>query len=390
MTRLPPISSLMSPPEAKPIDSFSTAIRGSHSPSKALQPSYPLANKLAPMSSSSSPNQKSTRILLSPPASPWASKQYKDVTERTSNNDQEEAYSTKDPLLYPDSQCSSSIPPDQPLFSSEPSMKAAHDIVSRHIATHKFKNAVAVPTREEYLLALSCVSTVGQDYNRNPGAYLKRAREESEEQYLKAKRICGKSAIKATSHVAIAPAPLQKQPRKAIKATPTSTPIRRVKRTPKATPKGSPVSKLVNYPAKGPSETPEARSQGAKRPEDVDYNSLPDYSPPTSTLPSGNSKSLKADWPSPNVLNLSSDPDRHMLHEAELNLAGTLRLTCATYLCSKRRIFAARLQALRIGKEFRKTDAQQACKIDVNKASKLWTAYDKVGWFHPRYFEQYL
>lgn len=269
-------------------------------------------------------------------------------------------------------------------------MKAAQEIVTRHIATHKFKNTVAAPTREEYLLALSCVSTVGQDYNRNPGAYLKRAREESEEQYWKAKRICGKPGVKSTSHVAIAPAPPQKQPRKAIKATPTSTPIQRVKRTPKATPKSSPVSKLVNYPAKGRSETPETRPQGAKRPEDVDYNSLPDYSPPTSTLPPGNPKSLKADWPSPNVLNLSNDPDRHMLHEAELNLAGTLRLSCATYLCSKRRIFAARLQALKIKKEFRKTDAQQACKIDVNKASKLWTAYDKVGWFNARYFEQYL
>jgi len=45
---------------------------------------------------------------------------------------------------------------------------------------------------------------------------------------------------------------------------------------------------------------------------------------------------------------------------------------------------------LRIGKEFRKTDAQQACKIDVNKASKLWTAFDKVGWFKKDFFLQRL
>ncbi|KAL8935498.1 MAG: hypothetical protein Q9211_004670 [Gyalolechia sp. 1 TL-2023] len=390
MTRLPPISSLMSPPESKPIDSFSSALTASQSPSAALpQPSYRAGNRLAPMSSHSSPDQKTARILPSPPVSPWTSKQYK-MTGNKVIMDDKEVYPTKDPLLYPDSLSDSSISADQPLFSSEPSMKAAQDIVSRHIATHKFKNIVAAPTREEYLLALSCVSIVGQDYNRNPGAYLKRAREESEEQYWKAKRICGKPGIKPASHVPIAPAPPQKQPRRAIKATPTSTPIQRVKRTPKATPKGSPASKLVNYPAKKRSETPESRPQGAKRPEDVDYDSLPDYSPPTSTLPPGNPKSLKADWPSPNVLNLSTDPDRHMLHEAELNLAGTLRLSCATYLCSKRRIFLARLQALKIGKEFRKTDAQQACKIDVNKASKLWTAYDKVGWFNARYFQQHL
>lgn len=341
------------------------------------------------MSSHASPD-KSSRILPSPPVSPWTSKQYKTLTSKVPTDDQDEAYSAPDPLLYPDAQSVSSLPADQPLFSSEPSLKAAQEIVSRHIATHKFKNTVTAPTRDEYLLALSCVSTVGRHYNQNPGAYLKRAREESEEQYWKAKRICGKPGVRPASHVAIAPAPTQKQSRKTIKATPTSTPIQRVKRTPKATPKGSPISKPVNHAVKGRSETPEVRPQGAKRPEDVDYNALIDYSPPTTTLPSGNPKSLKADWASPNVLNLSNDPDRHLLHEAELNLAATLRLTCATYLCSKRRIFGARVQALKIGKEFRKTDAQQACKIDVNKASKLWTAYDKVGWFSPHYFEHLL
>ena len=79
-----------------------------------------------------------------------------------------------------------------------------------------------------------------------------------------------------------------------------------------------------------------------------------------------------------------------MLHEAEINLASTLRLTCATYLCSKRRIFEGRLRAFKNKKEFRKTDAQQACKIDVNKASKLWTAYDKVGWFNKTFLEKFL
>ncbi|KAL8925909.1 MAG: hypothetical protein Q9208_003222 [Pyrenodesmia sp. 3 TL-2023] len=375
----------MSPPEAKPMDSFTSAIRSSQSPSTVLQPAFCADNKLPPMSSHASP-EKSSRILPSPPVSPWTSKHYKTLPSKALTDDHDEAYSARDPLLYPDTRSVSSLPADQPLFSSEPSLKAAHEIVSRHIATHKLKDTVTAPTRDEYLLALSCVSTVGRHYNQNPGAYLKRAREESEEQYWKAKRTC----VRPASHVAIAPASAQKQSRKTIKATPTSTPVQRVKRTPKATPKGSPISKSVSHPVKGRLQTPEVRPQGAKRPEDVDYNSLIDYSPPTTTLPPGNPKSLKADWPSPNVLNLSNDPDRHLLHEAELNLAGTLRLTCATYLCSKRRIFGARVQALKIGKEFRKTDAQQACKIDVNKASKLWTAYDKVGWFSPHYFEHLL
>ncbi|KAL8948466.1 MAG: hypothetical protein Q9222_005354 [Ikaeria aurantiellina] len=379
----------MSPPEAKPIDNFAYAAKSSQSPSITSKQRYVDDNRLAPMSSHASPI-KSGRILPSPPTSPWPVKQDKEHPIKITVQQEEEVYPARDPLLFPDSQHGSEIPADLPLFSSEPSMKAAQEIVSRHIATHKFKNTVAPPTREEYLLALSCVSTIGQTYNRNPGAYLKRAREEDDQQYWRAKRIWSKSNGKSTSHVPIAPAPPQKQQRKAIKATPSSTPTQRAKRTPKATMKASPATKLMSSPATGRSATPEVRAPGTKRPEDVDYLSLPDYSPPTSTLPPGNPKSLKADWSSTNVLDLSGDPDRHMLHEAELNLAGTLRLTCATYLCSKRRIFAARLQALRIGKEFRKTDAQQACKIDVNKASKLWTAYDKVDWFNRAYFERHL
>ena len=382
MTRLPPISSLMSPPEHKPMDSFISAPRASQSPSTGQEISYPTENRLAPMSGHTSPS-KSARILPSPPVSPWTAKQH-DQKGKLAASD---ASSSKDPLLYPESSFRSEITADQPLFAAEPSMKA---LVSRHIATHKFKNTAAIPATKDYLLVLSCVSTVGRHYNSNPGAYLKRAREETEEQYYKAKRVCGKPGIKPTSHVAIAPAPPSKQPKRAIRATPASSPLQRVKRTPKATAKASPINRLLDFPTKRRSATPEVRAQGTKRPEDVDYAAIPDYSPPLSTLPPNNPKSLKADWQSNNVLDLSNDPDRHVLHEAELNLAGTLRLTCATYLCSKRRIFAARLQALKIGKEFRKTDAQQACKIDVNKASKLWTAYDKVGWFNPKFFEKHL
>ena len=286
----------------------------------------------------------------------------------------------KDPVLYPEGSFESIE--EQPLFPAEASNLHTEEIISNHIAMQGGKK-INRPTRDEYRLALACVPQIGSLYNRNPGAYMKRQREEVEDQYWQAKRICARAGTKAIP-VAIAPAP--KQPKRAINRVATSTKVSvpRIKRTPKA----SPMAKLMGYPDKGRSSTPD-RLPGTKR-EDVDYNALPNYAPPTETLPKGNAKVLKADWPSNNVLNLSNDPDRHMLHEAEINLAGTLRLSCATYLCSKRRIFEARLNALRIGKEFRKTDAQQACKIDVNKASKLWTAYDKVGWFGKGYFLQYL
>ena len=288
----------------------------------------------------------------------------------------------KDPVLFPDSGSFESGN-DQPLFPSEPLAAETEEIITKHIQMHmhQFDKKVNRPTREEYRLAIACTPQIGRLYNRDPGAYMKRQREEMDDQYWQTKRICAKAGSKSTP-IAIAPAP--KQLKRAINRvpTPSKAPLPRVKRTPKA----SPIAKLMGYPEKGRSATPD-RQSGVKR-EDVDYNALPDYAPPTSTLQ--NAKSLKADWPSNNVLNLSADPDRHMLHEAEINLAGTLRLTCATYLCSKRRIFEARLNALRIGKEFRKTDAQQACKIDVNKASKLWTAYDKVDWFQEDYFKKFL
>lgn len=366
----------MSPPEAKPLESFS--ITPVKTPSAAH--SYPLSPEqtLAPMANSKTPDTKTTKILPSPPVSPWMHKGHKGETaEHTpAQHHARRLEDVKDPVLYPEG----SFESVGDLFPSEGSNSHTEDVISKHIAIQGGKKTER-PTRDEYRLALAC--QIGSIYNCNPAAYMKRQREEVEDISWQAKRICARPGTRAIP-VAIAPAP--KPAKRAINrvVTPTKVPVPRLKRTPKA----SPMAKLMGYPDKGRSATPD-RLPGTKR-EDVDYNSLRDYAPPTDTLPKGNPKVLKADWASNNVLNLSNDPDRNMLHEAEINLAGTLRLSCATYLCSKRRIFEARLNALRIGKEFRKTDAQQACKIDVNKASKLWTAYDKVGWFGKSYFLQYL
>jgi hypothetical protein len=122
--------------------------------------------------------------------------------------------------------------------------------------------------------------------------------------------------------------------------------------------------------------------------EDKDFNALPDYSPPLDTLPN-RPNSLKVEWKGAPI-DLRDDPYRHLLHDDELILAANLRLDCATYLTSKRRIFMARIECLRIRKEFRKTDSQQACKIDVNKASKLWAAFEKVGWLKKEHFLKYV
>lgn len=386
---LPSISNLMSPPEAKPLDSFS--ITPAKPPSSNQSCALTSDQTLAPMATCVTPETQ-MRVLPSPPISPWMRKRCKEEKDDQTGSTygSREADGGHDPVLFPDSESFGCVS-DQPLFPIEPSIEHTEDIITKHMAMHmqRFDRKVNCPTRDEYRLAIACVPQIGRLYNRNPGAYMKRQREEMEDQYWQTKRFCASAGTKAAP-VRIAPAP--RLMKRAINraSTPVKAPtsakaaIPRIKRTPK----GLPMTKLMGFPEKGRSATPD-RMPGTKR-EDVDYNALPDYAPPTSTLPKGNPKILKADWPSSNVLNLANDTDREMLHEAEVSLAGTLRLSCATYLCSKRRIFESRVNALRIGKEFRKTDAQQACKIDVNKASKLWGAYDKVGWFSKDYFTQYL
>ena len=123
--------------------------------------------------------------------------------------------------------------------------------------------------------------------------------------------------------------------------------------------------------------------------EDVAYNSIPDYAPPISTLPRDNPYILQVEWRQNTVFDLSQDPDRHMLHELEIKLASSLSLSCAKYLCTKRRIFQARFEALQAGRKFRTTDTYKICKIDVNKVSKLCGAFEKVGWFDKKYFLEY-
>lgn len=136
-----------------------------------------------------------------------------------------------------------------------------------------------------------------------------------------------------------------------------------------------PVSKVDNFPPlrwQKESRRPKIpRPVSKNQNEDVDYNSIPDYTPPLSTLPTGNPHILQVHWRKKSSVDLSDDPDRHMLHEAELELATILNLSCAKYLCTKRRIFGARLKALQAGREFRRVDSQKAAKINSNKAGKL-------------------
>lgn len=122
----------------------------------------------------------------------------------------------------------------------------------------------------------------------------------------------------------------------------------------------------------------------------MSWEKLPDYSPdPFKTLPENNNKSLKVEWKG-SPMDLSQDPLRDQLHPAELVLSQILRLPCDLYLDSKRRLFLEKVHRLKQGLPFRRTDAQKACRIDVNKASRLYAAYEKVGWLNDSGFKKYL
>ena len=118
------------------------------------------------------------------------------------------------------------------------------------------------------------------------------------------------------------------------------------------------------------------------------WRDLPDYCPPLTTLASSLAQ-LHVTWRG-TPLDLTADPDLRHLHQQEFAVASRLRLSAAAYLTNKRKIFAARVRTLHTGgptAAFGKTAAQNACGIDVNKASQLWEAFDRVGWFGVEHFE---
>ncbi|PYH41180.1 SWIRM domain-containing protein [Aspergillus saccharolyticus JOP 1030-1] len=374
MSRLPSVSSLMSPPESKPLESFNSTTMSSYTLSQ--DPTYSHSMELPPISGDRKRTQ-SEMNLPSPPVTPYTgTKKRKSSTSEHIDKDTVVGTS-RDPLLFPRHESLNDFATDEPLFG--PMLpNTAEALVNQHINSHmaRFENKLNKPTRDEYLLALSCVPIVSSQFNRDPAAWARQERETLERQLLLMNRHCPQSTKPKLKK--LAPAPLKKM----VAVQPRVPRISRVKRTPKSTPK----QRSLEHFELPPFSAKQARTLGTNR-DDIDYSSIQDYSPSIKTL-GGNEKALKADWKG-QVLDLSRDPDRHLLSSAELSLAATLRLSCATYLCSKRRIFEARVKALNVGKEFRKTDAQQACKIDVNKASKLWTAYERVGWFNPEHFEQY-
>ena len=369
------ISALISPPDAV-YDSFSSGavarflprpsadVKSQKTSDQNVPPSPPMSNE------SSSPDQIATHNLSPTPSL---------------------SVPVRDPILFPNPDTSSSLSRPLPLFGNRERAVAERDtdsIIHEHIRASPLTGEGARPTEDEYREVLRFQSNVWQHIQADQGRWLHR-----EKELLAADRAASYRARPTPGYHARPGERPQQMKSHATKPQPIRSNINRVQKPVKGK-----EPRVAKQQAPRPirttpgtvrstirvSSTPEPRVRTvAPNREDKDFNSLPDYSPPLSSL---GTRSLKVDWKG-NPLDLSKDPHAHLLHPEELRLAANLRLDCATYLTSKRRIFISRLDCYKrpAPKPFRKTDAQQACKIDVNKASKLWTAYDSVGWLHDRW-----
>jgi len=329
-------NTLMSPPEAIPQDSFS-----------------PQSPTNAKMTNAYSMPKGKFQHPLSPPVSPES---------KNSIPDDLNTIVVRDPILFPNSQQSAS-PSQPPLFPDDDVQR----VVEEHILARG--PLPSAPLKEEYELVYGIKSQTMKLFERDPRRWRARERILLDEENAARKLV-------QRRYTPIAPA-----------ASGGSKPYR-----PKLSGSGN---SGVTKPVRQPKQPKPIRERGMTpdgpkkaKSDDEDFNALQDLCPPLSSLPTKH-HSLKIDWKGP-PKDLSHDPHVGLLHPDEVQLASTLRLTCAMYLTSKRRIFLRKLETLRIGKEFRKTDAQQACKIDVNKASKLWSAFQKVGWLENGWVEQWL
>jgi hypothetical protein len=119
----------------------------------------------------------------------------------------------------------------------------------------------------------------------------------------------------------------------------------------------------------------------------------PIYYPPTDNLDRLGPNAMKVEWKSSKKTYAPQEWDRFpslknvKFHPKEIDLAGTINMVhFAQYEESKRLIFQFWYERKSKGQSFTKTHAQQAAHVDVNKASALWTGFDKVSWFSDEAF----
>lgn len=136
----------------------------------------------------------------------------------------------------------------------------------------------------------------------------------------------------------------------------------------------------------GPSSKPENpdTSTGPVSPGPMNV----DYSPPISSLDeTSNRFSVKFKGVS---FDLSDDPERHVLHPQEVEIASRLRMSCIKYKQVKQQIFAAKVQAQAKKERFTSKMFRAAAGIRQDKAVPLMKAFNAVGWLDDHWFTKWV
>lgn len=286
---------------------------------------------------------------ISPPVSPEFT---------TGSPEVNHSQSLADPILFPQGSPS----PSSSLFDES---FEAQRVVEGHVAARKDSlfGQSSPPKAADYKLVLEFKSKVFKEVSNNRKLWQRR-----EMAYLKEDSELQGHRYR---HIAMAPAHPARRPA-------ARDPLRPVKQG---------IDKKRPRP-RDKTDCPEKKPARVDR----DFEALEDFCPPPNDR-FLKPHCLKAHWKNSASIDLRDDPHKHLLHPEELLFAANLRLDCASYLTQKRRLFIRRLECLRQlprSKDFMKTDAQQACKIDVNKASRFWNAFDEVDWFDPKLMVKFL
>ncbi|KAJ1921393.1 hypothetical protein H4219_000710 [Mycoemilia scoparia] len=146
--------------------------------------------------------------------------------------------------------------------------------------------------------------------------------------------------------------------------------------TPSAT---SGVRKRVRQNSMSNSNSAADGGDGGDRGNDDDLSAMDldsDDSEYMSLVPPNNRSSVK--WTKAEPINISNKPYFSKLAPAEQHCCSVLRIAPEQYLTIKRTLI--REGRTRQAGTFKKRDAQRLCRIDVNKTSKIYEWYVKIGW----------
>jgi len=179
--------------------------------------------------------------------------------------------------------------------------------------------------------------------------------------------------------------------------TPAATPIRASRMGTTRPSLKNADTKSARAPSSKPAKDPEWRNYYDFAPKEQYMNLTRAYAAINETKNFAEHKSR---------FDLTDDPDKAYLNEAELAMCGRLALDCHRFLTSKRQIFEGYVKHLRlkfdieerirVGLEDRgftrlpswnKTAAQSLMGIDVTKGSHIWSFYNEVGFFDEKLFQ---